>query len=82
MKKIFQLLNLFCAICAVGLFCVQAQATGRCYSKMNEVLGCFLKHDDGAYKYEFVEESDPKKVILLVKMSRSSSLMVLVKQFY
>lgn len=44
----------------IGLFVLNAHcyATEKlCYSKMSEVLGCFIQHNDGAYRYEFVSES-------------------------
>lgn len=54
MKKFFYM------VCMVGLFFLSGQSLAtekKCYSKMSEVLDCFLQHDDGAYKYEFVSEN-------------------------
>ena len=44
----------------LGLFVLSAQSDAvekNCYSKMSEVLSCFMQHDDGAYRYEFVSEN-------------------------
>ncbi len=56
-KKISQLLKVFCLVW-FSFVCLPADAADRCYSKMSEVLGCFLHYDDGVYKYEFVEENN------------------------
>jgi len=37
--------------------CGRVYAAEPCYSKMNQVLGCFFSHDDGAYRYKFLEEN-------------------------
>ncbi|MEI8054456.1 MAG: PhoPQ-activated protein PqaA family protein [bacterium] len=55
MKKSFY--SLFCIL---GLFILSTQsdaAKKNCYSKMSEVLGCFMQHNDGAYRYKFVSEN-------------------------
>lgn len=60
MKKIFRVqkivfYSLFYVLCTLG---VQSWAAEKnCYTKMSEVLGCFLRYDDGAYRYEFVSEN-------------------------
>lgn len=58
MKNFFQLLKMFCCIFVIGFFCGEANAAEHCYSKMSEVLGCFLNYSDGVYKYEFIEENN------------------------
>lgn len=34
----------------------QSYAADNCYSKLSEVLKCFVQHHDDAFKYEFLEE--------------------------
>jgi PhoPQ-activated pathogenicity-related protein len=60
--------KIFYKLCIFGLFFLSAHcyaAEKPCYSKMSEVLGCFMQHNDGAYKYEFVSENkdDPNITI-------------------
>lgn len=62
-------LKIFCLV-GITIFCGHAYAAKHCYSKMSEVLACFLKHDDGVYKYKFVEENSDisgitKKIYIL-----------------
>src|SRR3989304_6375065 len=56
MKKFLKIFYSICLVfCAFG-FSAQGYAAENCYSKMSEVLGCFLNHNDGVYKYEFISE--------------------------
>jgi PhoPQ-activated pathogenicity-related protein len=58
MKNFLRLLTIFCVIGVINFFSGQVSAAGHCYSEMKEVLPCFLNHDDGVYKYEFLEEKN------------------------
>lgn len=53
--------------CVFAIFSGQIYAAERCYSKMSEVLDCFLKHDDGVYKYEFLSEESSNNPNVTIK---------------
>ena len=56
-----------CVFCLIELFAAHQvlALTGSCYSKMSEVLGCFLQEDDGVSNCQFLSEddSDPQVTI-------------------
>lgn len=56
--KFFRILKIVWLGAALGFFSGQVYAATYCYSKMSEVLGCFLSYNDGVYKYKFVEENN------------------------
>jgi PhoPQ-activated pathogenicity-related protein len=41
-------------------FCNAAEKT--CYSNMNEVMRCFVNHQDRAYKYEIIDQQDDDNI--------------------
>lgn len=53
--------------CILVLLFGQVYAAERCYTKMSEVLGCFLKHNDDAYKYEFLSEKSSDNPDVTIK---------------
>jgi|GEM_PF-686228 len=60
MKNVFHVqkvvfYSLFYVFCTFGAQSWAAEKN--CYTKMSEVLGCFLQHNDGAYRYEFISEN-------------------------
>ena len=68
MKKNFRIQKagfclLFCVLCTFGARSWAAEKN--CYTKMSEVLGCFLRYDDGVYGYKFISENkdDPNITI-------------------
>lgn len=60
---LFRLLRSGYFILLIGFFCGKANAVTQCYTKMSEVLGCFLSYNDGVYKYKFVEENNEQSGI-------------------
>lgn len=58
-KKNFCLFMHVASILVLFVLNEQTYALGEnCYSGMHEVLGCFIKHNDGAYKHTFVSKNN------------------------
>ena len=62
MKKIFykQKIVFYSLFCLFGFLILGGKshaAEKTCYSKMSEVLSCFMQHNDGVYRYEFIAEN-------------------------
>ena len=66
-KKNFYLFIHIASVLTLLILNEQAHALEKnCYFGMHEVLGCFIKHNDDAYKYTFISENNSNPDVTII----------------